>query len=109
VNDHKVFFRALWKQQPTTPDAILEAMGPHAPVLLAAAIENLEHIGRLATAVGKTLHDFISPGDYQPPRLFSADEDGNLVITEVGGITLEPPAEGFDAWGDAIPEPEPEE
>ena len=99
VNDHKVFFRALWKQQPTTPDAILDAMGPHAPVLLAAAIENLEHITRMAAAVGKTLHDFIAPEDYQPPRAFIIGQDG---------ITLAPPAEGFDAWGNPIPEPEPE-
>lgn len=89
VNDHRVFFRALWKQQ-ETPDVILEKMGAYAPILLSAAIENLEHITRMAGSVGKTLHDFIAPEDYQPPREFISTQDG---------IALAPPAEGFDAWG----------
>lgn len=99
VHDHGMFFRTFWRGN-ATPDDILAAMGAHGAILLAAASENLEHISRLAAIVGKTLHDFISPADYTPPRAF--------VISQTG-ITLEPPATGFDAWGNAIPEPEPVE
>lgn len=101
VNDHKVFFRKFW-DSPETPDEILTEMGAYAPVLLAAAGENLEHIARLAGIVGKTLHDFLTAEEYAPRRAFVIGADG---------ITLAPAAEGYDAWGrliPVIPEPEPE-
>lgn len=93
VHDHKVFYRKFWKST-VTPDALLVAMGAYAGVLLGAAGENLEHISRLAAIVGKTLHDFIAPEDYEPPRAF--------VVTD-GVVTLAPPADGYDAWGNLIP------
>lgn len=95
VNDHKVFFRKFWDSE-ETPDALLIAMGAYAPVLLAAASENLEHISRLAGIVGKTLHDFLAPDEYAPRRAFIIAPDG---------ITLAPPADGYDAWGREIPAP----
>lgn len=98
VNDHKVFFRKFW-DSPETPDDLLIAMGAYAPVLLAAASENLEHITRLAGIVGKTLHDFLTAEEYSPQRAFIIGENG---------ITLAPPAEGYDAWGRLIPPPMPE-
>lgn len=95
VNDHRVFFRKFW-ESPETPDEILGSMGAYAPVLLAAAGENLEHISRLVGIVGKTLHDFLALEEYAPRRAF--------VIAD-GSITLAPPAEGYDAWGWEIPTP----
>lgn len=100
IHDHRAFYRSFW-DSPEIPDDILLAMGAYAPVLLAAASENLEHITRLAALVGKTLHDFIAPEDYAPRRAFVIGQS----------ITLAPPAEGYDAWGrliPVIPEPEPE-
>lgn len=99
VKSHITEFRAFWARG-ETPDARLVAMGTRAGLYLALASENLAHIARIAGLLGKTLDDFIGPDLYVPPRGF--------VIAEDGSATLEPPAEGFDAWGDAIPEPEPE-
>lgn len=98
VNDHRVFFRQFWASD-ETPDSILAEMGAYAPVLLAAAGENLNHIGRLAGIVGKTLFDFLTPEEYEPRRAFVIGADG---------ITLAPPADGYDAWGRLIPVPETE-
>lgn len=93
---HKKQFRRFW-DSPQTPDSILAAMGTNAALMLAAANENLEHIGRLAALIGCSLDDFIAPGDYQPRRGF--------VISQDGTATLTPPAEGFDEWGFPISEP----
>jgi hypothetical protein len=65
VNDHRTFFREFW-DSPETPDEILAQMGVYAPVLLAAAGENLEHITRLGAVVGKTLGDFLDAVEYEP-------------------------------------------
>jgi hypothetical protein len=93
VHDHKDFYRKFWYST-VSPDDLLVAMGEYALVLLGAAQENLEHISRLAGIVGKTLHDFILPEDYEPKRAF--------VVTD-GVVTLAPPAEGYDVWGNLVP------
>jgi len=96
VHDHKRFYAKFWRAS-ETPDNLLVAMGVNAGVLLTAAQENLEHISRLAAIVGDTLHDYILPVEYEPKRAF--------IVTD-GVVTLAKPAEGFDAWGNAIVESE---
>lgn len=103
VHDHRVGFAKFW-DSPETPDDIIAAMESNAGVLLAAAGENVEHIGRLAAIVGKTVLDFL-PADHWTPRR-------EIIIAEDGTGTIAPPAEGYDAWGRLIlvfnPEPLPE-
>lgn len=99
VKFHITGFRQFWGPG-ETPDARLAAMGTRAKIYHSLAKENLEHIARMAAILGGTLHDYIAPELYVPPRAF--------VFAEDGSGTLEPPAEGFDAWGNLIPEPEPE-
>jgi hypothetical protein len=91
IEEHKLKYKAFWQNYDHTPDSILEAMGTNAAIWLAAAAENVEHISRLAAIVGKTVNDFLSPDFYVPPRAFIVNPDYT--------VTLEPPAEGKDAWG----------
>ena len=93
IETHSRKYLAFWESA-ATPDDILAAMGPAAGIVLAAASENVDHIGRLAAIVGKTVDDFLSPEFWVPRRAFIEHEDGT--------VTLEPPAEGFDAWGKPI-------
>jgi hypothetical protein len=92
---HASDFKAFWADPVCTPDEILEAMGPSAPLMLAAASENLRGFAEFAALFGKTLNEVIAPSDYMPRRLF-------LVNEETGEVTLTPPPDGFDAWGRPI-------
>jgi hypothetical protein len=99
VFDHQSGFRLFWESS-ETPDAILAALGVNAQLVLAAAGENVNHLTRLAAFAGKQLSDFLSDSEWIPPREFVPGLNGTMTLT--------PPAEGFDAWGNAIPTPEPE-
>lgn len=93
VDHHAREFKRFWESS-ATPDEILAAMGPAAPLMLATSRENLRNIGTLAAMVGKTLDDAIPPTSYMPRREFLETETG---------IELLPPVDGFDAWGRLIP------
>lgn len=99
IQDHISGFRAFW-DSPETPDAICNALGTNGKIFIESSKESLRHIAALAAMAGKTLDDAISQDFYAPRR--------GIVIAENGTITLAPPADGFDAWGRAIPAPEPE-
>lgn len=100
VDYHAARYADFW-ESPIRPDDILAAMGPLAQVMLAAAAENVEHIGRLAAIVGKQVTDFLPAEQWQPRRAFQPQTDGT--------VTLAPPADGYDDWGRLIPVPEPEQ
>jgi hypothetical protein len=100
VDEHKMRFVAFWRNYKHTPDSILAEMGSSAIIWLAVAGESVEHIGRLAAIVGKTVNDFLPVDMYVPPRAFIVHEDYS--------VTLADPQEGFDAWGRPIVEPAPE-
>ena len=105
IEEHTTRFGAFWRTYDFTPDAILLQFGSSAIIWLQAAAESVDHINRLAGIVGKTIADFMPSTDYVPPRAF--------VVAADGTVTLEPPADGYDAWGRLIPvppapEPEPE-
>ena len=106
IHDHKVNYNLFWNSS-ETPDKILEELnalknerGNGAQIMLASASENLEHIGKLAALIGKTLTDALDDNYWKPRREF--------IINANGTITLAKPAEGYDAWGRLIPVPEPE-
>jgi hypothetical protein len=103
IDEHRTRYAAFWKTYQWTPDEILQQFGTSAVIWLQAAAESVRHIDDLAKIVGKTIADFLPASDYIPPRAFIPGQDGT--------VTLEPPAEGYDAWGRAIlppiPVPEP--
>jgi len=92
---HREGFRLFWAS-PCSPDSVLVSLGGNAQTVLACAGENVDHIQRLATIVGKQLGDFLPAEFWQPKRAFIAGPDGTM--------TLADPAEGCDAWGKPIPE-----
>ena len=96
-------YRAFWDSE-IPPDDILAAWGARAQTMLAAAAENVEHLGKLAEFLGKPLDDMLPQSFVVPRRAFVTHEDGT--------VTLAPPAAGHDAWGRPIPrykpDPEPE-
>ena len=100
VQMHRQQFRVIWRNPNITPDEIMAGLGTQAATILAAASESIQHLGRLATIIGKDVTDFIPPEDFTPPRELIPNADGT--------VTIAPPADGFDAWGNPIPEPEPE-
>lgn len=93
VEDHKTLYHRFW-DSPHTPDALLAEMGANALPMLLAARENLESIERLAILGGEVLTDYIPASSCEPRRDF--------LVAENGTVTLSPPAEGFDAWGDPV-------
>jgi hypothetical protein len=95
LHEHRVNYSTFWDSG-ESPDAILEAMGSNAYLFLMSAGENIDHIGRLAALVGKQVTDFIAPEMFIPRRAF--------IIAQDGSATLAPPADGFDAHGNAITE-----
>ena len=94
VEEHVTRYAAFWRDYRFTPDEILSEMGASAIIWLQAAAESVNHIGRLAGIVGKSVTDFMSPADFVPPRDFIVGQDGV--------VTLAPPAEGQDSWGRPI-------
>ena len=103
---HVRAFQEFW-DSPETPDELLEALNklildlpgggksPASAILLGFAGENLEHLTKMAGAIGLTLTDFIPKELFMPRRQFIPNPDGT--------ISLAPPAEGYDAWGRLIP------
>jgi hypothetical protein len=99
INIHTQNFEYLWKRgegEPTA-DQILSAMGSSAGTFILVARESLEHLATLAALVGKTLNDFISPANYEPPAEITVNPDGTVEL-----VWPEPPAP-------PDPEPPPEE
>ena len=98
VERQKLLYGMFW-DNPATPDELLEQMGDNAPRMLAAAGESVRHLSSLAEIAGVQLPELIDIAFVLPRREF--------VVTD-SVVTLAPPADGFDAWGKAIPVPEPE-
>ena len=93
IDEHKARFCAFWRNWNHTPDSILENMGGAAVIWLSSASESVNHIGRLAAIVGKTVSDYLPDEYVTPPRAFIVGPAPDYVVT------LEAPAEGYDAWG----------
>jgi hypothetical protein len=99
VERHQKLYTAFWDAE-AAPDEILAEMGKHAATMLAAAAESARHLSSLAAIAGLKLDDIISPAFIEPRRAFQVNADGTA--------TLAPPADGHDAWGKPIPQPEPD-
>lgn len=94
VQIHAQNFQYLWNRgegEPTA-DQIVSAMGTNAGLFFALSRLSAEQIATAAQLVGKTLDDFLSPADYEPPA--------TVVINPDGTVTLE--------WPEPPPPPEPD-
>ena len=79
VQSHAEAYREFWHGA-ADPDAVLSAMGADAALWLAMARENIRHIHALAQLVGKTVYDYLSPDQMEPPRAFVEHEDGTVTL-----------------------------
>lgn len=103
VDNHRRFYLRFWSSS-TTPDEILETMGTDAIRMVQVAGQNVGNMHALAAIMGKSIDDFLPPEFYAPRREFVVETaDGQ----PTGRVTLAPPADGHDAWGNPPP-PEPE-
>jgi hypothetical protein len=93
VHTHIDGVRLFWKSE-CTPDELVEELGTDAGPIVEASRANLRNLSDLAELVGLTLNNLMHPEDYLPPREITVNADGT--------VTLAPPAEGFDAWGNPI-------
>ena len=99
---HVRAFKEFW-ESPESPDELINALNqliltlpndrqvPASAILLGFAGENIEHLTKLAAALGRTLQDFIPEEYWTPRRAFIPNPDGT--------VSLAPPTEGYDAWG----------
>lgn len=108
---HHSLYQGFWNS-PEPPDEILAEMSSHvvplhdgstttrAKLMLQMAGENVESMARIAGFIGCELNDLLPESEWMPRRAFIPQLDGT--------VTLAPAAEGYDAWGNLIPLPEPE-
>ena len=100
ANFHKQQYAAFWSNPQVTPNQFCEALGARGQQWLTDAAASANHIGALATRYSIPLADVLPP-EFSVPRLaFTFLSGGRIAVVEV---------EGKDAWGNAIPEPEPAE
>ena len=78
---HVQSYDEFWSHPSATPDEILASIGSNAATWLACASESVEHIGRLAAIVGKSVTDFIPADKFMPKRAFIFGEGGTVTIT----------------------------
>lgn len=100
IEIHRAGFFKVWRNPNVTPDAILAALGSNAWRLLSAAQVSVTNLQAIAAITSNTIDDIMPREWWYPPREFIPHDDGT--------VTLAPPADGFDAWGNPIPEPQPE-
>lgn len=110
---HIKLYNMFWDSDASPDDiiaeinAILAADGHPKNFFKATATESAMHLSNMAAAVGRAITDYIPASHLVPRRQLLESEDGTVYLAA--------PAEGFDAWGRAIPvpaepvvEPEPE-
>jgi len=106
IQTQRESYDAFWNS-PATPDEILADFGTDALRMLMSAQESVRHIATIAEICGEQLADAIPLECVIPRREFVVEIDPDNKPT--GRVTLAPPADGFDAWGRPLPQPEPAE
>ncbi len=103
---HMKLYPMFWDSAASPDDiiaeinVILESDGHPKDFFKATATESAMHLANMATAVGKSILEYIPASHLVPRRQLLQDANGT--------VYLEAPAEGFDAWGRPIPTPEPQ-
>jgi hypothetical protein len=77
---HQRIFPLVWTSDDYTPTEFFAEAGTQAVKFMRIAGENVEHIAALAAIDGKTLHDFLDPSEYTPPRAYTVHSDGTITI-----------------------------
>jgi hypothetical protein len=99
ANFHKRQYIGFWNDKRITPNQFCEALGANGQQWLTDAAASANHIGALATRYNIPLAAVLPP-EFSVPRLaFTFLSGGRIAVVEV---------EGKDAWGNVIPEPEPD-
>ena len=80
IFQHRNLFALFWRNPDATPDQIAAAFGNQAVRLFQLSQENVEHIDRLATLLGKDVADYIPVEDRVPPRTVTPNRDGTVTI-----------------------------
>ena len=75
---HKAGFALVWRSGTHTPEQFFEEAGDQGELFMQIAGMNVQHIASVAQQIGRTLHDYILPVDYVPPRQYTVS---NGVVT----------------------------
>lgn len=79
IHDHKLNYFLFWESM-SSPEEILDQLGTNAAVVLGAASENVQHIARLASLIGRDLDEFLPPDCYTPRREITINQDGSASL-----------------------------
>ena len=102
IKYHIARYNEFWCDYNVTPDEVLaelNALGV-AALVITSRNQDLTAMGQLAALFSKQLSDLMPVEYLTLPRQFIANADGTLSLSEI--------PEGFDAWGRALPSPEPD-
>ena len=89
---HRRCFRRVWESA-QTPDEVLAGFGRRGTGFLSMSWQVVQMLLTVKP-------DSLTESQYMPRRVIIYNEDGS--------VTLEPPPEGYDAWGRPIQTDEPE-
>ncbi len=79
-NIHKAGFALVWRSGTHSAAQFFEEAGPDGGLFMQIAGTNVAHIATVAAMIGKTLHDYLHPDDYVPPRPYTINEDGTVTL-----------------------------
>lgn len=78
---HKDCFTAFWHSTEATPQEICDRLGDKAALYFQLGAENINHIQRALSIVGKNLDDYIASELYTPPCQVTFNEDGTVRLS----------------------------
>jgi len=81
---HQACFNAVWRNESTSPELILAAMGTNAARYLQAAAESVRHIAEIAAISGVTLDDVLPASSREMPHEVTLHEDGSATLAITG-------------------------
>ena len=77
---HRDGFASVWRSGTHTAAEFFAEAGPQGALFMQIAGTNVAHIAAIAGMIGKTLHDYLQPGDYVPPQPYTIHGDGTITI-----------------------------
>lgn len=77
---HQRIFPLVWSSNEYTPEEWFAEAGTQAVKFMQIAGENVDHIASLAAIDGKTINDFLATSEYVPPRQYTANPDGTIIL-----------------------------
>ena len=80
---HQRTFQRVWgENNGYTPAQFFAAAGPQGVRFMQIGGASKDHLAALAAIEGKTLDDYLSPEEYDPPLPYTAHPDGTITIDE---------------------------